>query len=640
MGKIRALSENLIGKIAAGEVVERPAAAVKELVENSLDAGATAVTVEIREGGLSYIRVADNGCGIDESDIRMAFERHATSKISREQDLNAISTLGFRGEALASIAAVSKVTMTTRTAEHDTGLKVKNEGGKITDIQETACPVGTTIVVNDLFFNVPVRKGFMKKPGTEASSIQDLMTHMLLSRPDVSFRFISNGKTEFHSPGDGQTATALQTVYGARAMKSMREVNDHGNGTVIKGYVGIGENGRGNRSHELFFINGRVMHNRILNEAVETACRERVMIGKFPVCALYLTIAYDAVDVNVHPNKLEVRFRDETGVYETVLSAVLNALKEPDVFAAPVEMNLVQEKRTETAQAAVPVPVPAAKQAGTVTVAKTLPAEALHGADPTAPKAAFREAETPFGRQEPAVVPKPDEPLQSAMLATVPEHVPDKEPARESVITGQAEQVSTILPEMKKPMRVFGALFNTFILVEYDDRLLMVDQHAVHERLLFDRMMAEHAEEPAAGQELLVPVIIPVTNREQRLLEDNRDALESIGMVAEAFGEKDVAVRTIPMILGERQTKDFVRDVITELENGKDPTFEKKRTALLQAACKHAVKGGEPLSEDQLRDLLDRMISQKVTPTCPHGRPLVVAITHRELDRKFKRIQN
>ena len=338
MGKIRALSENMIGKIAAGEVVERPAAAIKELAENSLDAGATAVTVEIREGGLSYIRVSDNGTGIEESDIRMAFERHATSKVFQEKDLNAIRTLGFRGEALASIAAVSRITMTTRTNDHDTGLKVRNEGGQITEVSETACPVGTTITVKDLFYNVPVRKGFMKKAGQEASAVSELMAQLMLSRPDVSFRYICDGRTEYHSPGDGQAASALLTIYGAQAVKSMRTVDGHSNGVIIKGYVGIGENARGNRSHELFFINGRVMHSRILNEAVEKACRERVMIGRFPVCALYLTIAYEAVDVNVHPNKLEVRFRDEAGVYEAVLSTVLLALKEKDAFERPVEM--------------------------------------------------------------------------------------------------------------------------------------------------------------------------------------------------------------------------------------------------------------------------------------------------------------
>ena len=625
MGKIRPLSENLIGKIAAGEVVERPAAAIKELIENSLDAGATAVTVEIQEGGLTSIRVADNGSGIDESDIRMAFERHATSKISREQDLDAIATLGFRGEALASIAAVSRITMTTRTAASETGLKVKNEGGRITDIQEIACPVGTTIQVNDLFYNVPVRKGFMKKAGQEATAVHDLIVQLLLSRPDVSFRYISNGKTEFHSPGDGQTATALQTVYGSYAMKFMKEVNDHGNGLIIKGYVGIGENGRGNRNQEMFFINGRVMHNKILNDALETACRERVMIGKFPVCALYLTIPYEAVDVNVHPNKLEVRFRDEAGVYEAVLSAVLMALKEKDAFAHPVEMNMCPKKEsvpaTEAAPSANPVHRPLPSPDESVTVSKRLPDSASVFSPAPRPQPVYRDI-LPSPVQKPATEPAPME---------------YKAPP---VLKEKAEQVNTILSTVRKPMKVFGALFNTFILVEYEDQLLMVDQHAVHERLLFDRLMSEHTEKAQAGQEMLVPVVLGVTNAEQRLLEDNREALESIGLVVEAFGEKDVAVRTIPVILGEAQTKDFIRDVINDLQTGRDPTFEKKRTQLLQTACKHAVKGGETLTEEELRSLLDKMIEQKVTPTCPHGRPLVVSISHRELDRKFKRIQN
>ena len=623
MGKIKALSKDLIGKIAAGEVVERPAAAIKELVENSLDAGATAVTVEIRDGGTSYIRVADNGSGIDESDIRMAFERHATSKISREQDLNAIATLGFRGEALASIAAVSKVTMTTRTSEKETGLKIRNEGGQITDIQETACPVGTTVVVNDLFYNVPVRKGFMKKSGQEASAVQELMTQLLLSRPDVSFRYISNGRTEFHSPGDGLTATALQTVYGSHAMKAMKEVDDFGNGVVIKGYVGIGENARGNRSQELFFINGRVMHSRILNEAVETACRERVMIGKFPVCALYLTISYESVDVNVHPNKLEVRFRDESAVYEAVLSAVVSALKERDAFEKPVEMVLDKNKQTADKPEMPAIVQPVLRRDAVVDVSRTLPPAAAVPVSTEKPKPEFREVrKTAF---EPYVA------------STLPSAIPEKDPG--SVLKEAGEQVSTILQNIRKPMRIFGALFNTYILIEYEDQLLLVDQHAVHERLLYDKLMREHEGTPIIGQELLVPIIVDVTNAEQRLLEDNRDALESIGIVVESFGERDVAVRTIPVILGEAQTKDFIRDVIDELGNGHDPAFEKKRSALLQTACKHAVKGGEALTEEELRSLLDTMIEQKVTPTCPHGRPLVVSISHRELDKKFRRIQ-
>ena len=634
MGKIRPLSDNLIGKIAAGEVVERPAAAIKELVENSLDAGATAVTVEIREGGLDTIRVTDNGSGIDESDIRMAFERHATSKISREQDLFSIQTLGFRGEALASIAAVSHVTLTTRTKDREIGLRVQNDGGNITAVSETACPVGTTVTVKDLFYNVPVRKGFMKKAGQEASAVGELMTRFLLSRPDVSFRYISNGKTEFHSPGDGQLASALHTIYGGNALKAMREVKDHGNGLMISGYVGIGENGRGNRNHEFFFINGRIMYSRLLSEAVETACRERVMIGKYPTCALHITIAYEAVDVNVHPNKLEVRFRDEAAVYEAVLSAVLQALKDQDAFERPVEMQLTKEK---------PAPVTAQHTgpSASVTVSDRLPPEASVKTDDTKPVPEFSEI------PKKAVTAAKPAPQEVSQPAAAPVQYPaaitkDTEPKKEQpsmFYEVRTEQINSILPEVEEPLKVFGALFNTFILAEYKDQLLLVDQHAVHERLLFDKLMSEHANERQPGQELLVPIIVSVTNREQRLLEDNREALESIGLVVESFGEKDVAVRTIPVILGEAQTKDFISDVIAELEAGHDPTYEKKRASLLQAACKHAVKGGERLTEEQLRSLLDEMIKNKVTPTCPHGRPLVVALSHRELDKKFKRIQ-
>lgn len=373
------------------------------------------------------------------------------------------------------------------------------------------------------------------------------------------------------------------------------------------------------------------------------------MIGKFPTCALHITIAYEAVDVNVHPNKLEVRFRDEAGVYEAVLSAVLQSLKEQDAFSRPVEMQLVKEKQTPAIiqQAengtnmkefgtAFQLPV---KTPGTVTVSDKLPAAAAVRPDAEKPMPEFKEVLKKAEQGEASRLPEG--------LQTTP--VPDTAaPQAETEIqkeyrplfnVGPAEQINSILPEIKEPMKIFGALFNTYILVEYKDQLLMVDQHAVHERLLFDKLMQEHEKENQPGQELLVPIIVSVTNEEMRMLEENRQALESIGLVIEAFGEKDVAVRTIPMILGEAQAKSFMTEVISELETGKDPTFEKKRTALLQTACKHAVKGGEPLSEDQLRSLLDEMIGKKVTPTCPHGRPLVVAITHRELDKKFKRIQ-
>ena len=636
MGKIKLLSDSMIGKIAAGEVVERPVSAVKELVENSLDAGASAVTVEIREGGLAYLRVTDNGCGIDESDLRLAFERHATSKISKEPDLYSIATLGFRGEALASIAAVSHIVMTTRTAQRDTGLKVTNEGGRIMKIEEAACTTGTTIVVTDLFFNTPVRKGFMKKPSAEASAIQELMHQFVLSRPDVSFRYLSDGKTVLHSPGDGQLTSAAMTVFGSKAMRSMRAVEGHAAGIMVKGFVGIGESARGNRGQEYFFINRRMMHSAVLSNAVETACRERVMIGKFPVCALHIKIAYEAVDVNVHPNKLEVRFRDETAVSDALLSIVLEALKDSDAFEKPVEMVLTPRKNE-------PVPDRPSggeirnalkKQGPVVTVTDRIPDIPAVPAAPSAAVPAVQEApavlrETtpglkPFTRPEPAPVKQ----------ETVPP--PETPPVRKEE---KAEQVNTILPDLPRQMKIFGALFNTFILVEYEDRLLMVDQHAVHERLLFDRLMRENSGQHA-GQELLVPIVISVSPKEELLIDENRELFESIGLAVEKFGEHEMIVRTIPMVLGEAETASFVREILSEIERSHTVTFESRRAAILQAACKHAVKGGESLTEDQLRSILDEMLDRHVTPTCPHGRPLVISISHREIDKKFKRIQD
>lgn len=628
MGKIKLLSENMIGKIAAGEVVERPVSAMKELIENSLDAGASAVTAEIREGGLTYIRVTDNGSGIEESDLRMAFERHATSKITSESDLYAIHTLGFRGEALASIAAVSHVVMTTRTKSSETGIRVTNEGGRILKTEEAACTVGTTLVITDLFFNTPVRRGFMKKASVEASAVHELMTQFILSRPDVSFRFINDGKTALHSPGDGQLASAMITVFGSKAMASMRKAEGHAAGIILNGYVGIGEAARGNRGQEYFFINGRMMHSTLLSTALETACRERVMIGKFPVCALHLQIPYEAVDVNVHPNKLEVRFRDERAVSDAVTTLVLESLRDRDALEKPVPMILAPAKK-EPVQA-----TPSREEileglktrSAVVTLASRVPEPESRPADSTPARPAMKESTFEF---RPFVRP---EARTEAKTESVPVPAPEKK------IQEKAEQVNTILPSLQKEMKVFGALFNTFILVEYENQLLLVDQHAVHERLLFDRLMKEHSEQ-RAGQELLVPIILSLSEKELRLADENRGLFESMGLVMERFGEHDIAVRTIPVVLGEAETGSFVREILAEVERNNTVTLESKRAAILQTACKHAIKGGEALSEDQLRSILQEMVEKQVTPTCPHGRPLVVSISHREIDKKFKRIQ-
>ena len=651
MARIQLLADEVIGKIAAGEVVERPAAAIKELVENSLDAGASAVTVEIRDGGISYFRVTDNGSGIPSGDIRMAFERHATSKITKSQDLYSITTLGFRGEALASIAAVSHVTCTTRTKADASGIKVKNDGGQITSIEEAACPEGTTFVVRDLFYNTPVRLKFLKKPATEAGFVSDLMMRLILSRPDVSFRYINQGKTLYHSAGDGKMESAVFSIYGSEMLRSMRKVEGNQSGVLLRGYVGIGESARGNRGHQSFFINGRYMKSNILSAAVESACRERVMIGKFPSCVLHMTMPYETVDVNVHPNKLEVRFQNEGAVFAAVEAIVKDALVEQNPLAKPVEVKLTQEKPA-------PAPVQVMRQAEPVVIEKKIPAPVtavkatpVTAQAPLAPKAPIPMAQPPAKVAMVTAV-QPIKPVPAALHEPVrklvedtpvaqnkPASVPTEEKPTVGRVEEKAEQVPSFLPEAPKPMKLLGVAFNTFILVEYEDHLLMIDQHAVHERLLFDRLMKAY-DQHEAGQELLIPMLVTLTRREQELLMDNQELLERIGLTIEPYGDQEMAIRSIPMILGNPQAKDFLHDIINQLESERGTiTMEKRRASILQLACKKAVKGGDALTEDEIRHLVTQMIDQQVTPTCPHGRPLVISLSHQELDKRFRRIQ-
>jgi len=649
VAKIQLLNDEVIGKIAAGEVVERPSAAIKELVENSLDAGASAVTVEIRDGGISYFRVTDNGSGIPSGDIRMAFERHATSKITKAQDLHSIATLGFRGEALASIAAVSHVTCTTRTKADASGIKVQNDGGRITSIEEAACPEGTTFVVRDLFYNTPVRLKFLKKPTTEAGFVTDLMMRLILSRPDVSFRYISQGKTVYHSAGDGKMESAVFSIYGSEMLRSMRKVEGNQSGVMIRGYVGIGESARGNRGHQSFFINGRYMKSNILSAAVESACRERVMIGKFPSCVLHLTMPYETVDVNVHPNKLEVRFQNEGALYVAVEDIVRDALIDRDALARPVEIKLTAEKPA-------PAPVQATKQTASVSPVVEKKSAAVPAVTekavvefkpaPVVPKAPIPELPQKIAMTtavKPMVLQEPVRRLADDPAKPVAEFKPTPVTTEQKPTVGlkepEAEQVPSFLPESPKPMKLLGVAFNTFILVEYDDHLLMIDQHAVHERLLFDRLMKAY-DQHDAGQELLIPMLVTVSRREQDLLMEHHDLLEGIGLSVEPYGDSEMAIRSIPMILGNPQAKDFLHEILDQLESERGTiTMEKRRASILQLACKKAVKGGDALSEDEIRHLVTQMIDQKVTPTCPHGRPLVISLSHQELDKRFKRIQ-
>ena len=651
---IHQLPPEVIGQIAAGEVVEKPAAAIKELVENSMDAGATAITVDIREGGIASFRVADNGSGIQPSDIRLAFARHATSKIRTAEDLYGVQSLGFRGEALASIAAVSKVTCQTRARGQEMGVMVRNEGGEIVDIQDSACPEGTTFTVKELFYNAPVRRKFLKKPAAETAAVSELMARLILSHPAVSFRFMADGKLVYFSAGDGKLDSAVLSVYGTDTLKLLTKIEGTMNGVSLSGFVGVGDAARGNRAHEHFFLNGRAMKSPLLSLAVENACRQRVTIGRFPMCVLHLTMPYENADVNVHPNKWEVRFQNEAAVRQAVETIVYEALEKtneappiPPLYLAP--------------QAAAPAPAPAKIQVSEpVKPPEDAPAPLKR---PDSRLSAFTEdgalptfAPPPPAQERRFAPPPPDErretvlrdsgasllpprpqpqPQEAKPMPESPEAAPKETPQ-------EAAQMEAALVEeafQEKPIRVLGVAFNTYIIMEYGDLLILSDQHAVHERLLYEKFMKETASAPAS-QAMLVPQIIKLSHAEYACYEENQETLLRAGFDLSPFGDGTVQLRGVPIILGQPQAEKCLLDALDELIANSSATPADRTSRVIQMACKHAVKGGERLPEESVKQLIRDVIEQKVTPTCPHGRPLMVQITRTELEKRFRRIQS
>ncbi len=616
-GRILRLTPEVIGQIAAGEVVERPSAAVKELVENSMDAGAGSVTVEIRDGGLTYIRVSDNGSGIAGEDLRMAFERHATSKIRDAADLHSLGTLGFRGEALASIAAVSRVTLLTRRRGSGSGVTAVNEGGLLARIEEAACAEGTSVTVRDLFYNAPVRRGFMKKPAAEAAQVTDLVTRLILSHPEVSFRLVSEGKTVLFSPGDGRLESAVMSVYGVAALRSFVPAEGNRSGALIWGYVGVGDAARGNRAHQLFFLNGRAIRSDLLSQALEEACRQRVTASRFPLCVLHLQLPFSSVDVNVHPNKWEVRFADEKAVSGALREVVSAALSGGGAQALPPP--LLPE-----------APEPARQTPAQVSRREVIPFEA--------PPAGTPEEAPPAAAAEP----------RDAMRLMDPAREETKEsPGRPEPPGGQKEKQAEA-PGLETPalaprlagtqVRLIGSAFNTYILFESGGALILCDQHALHERLIYDRMVRA-LDGGVLSQMLLSPLIVPLSAREYGSFLQYRALLQEAGFDAEDFGGRSLRLLSVPMQLGEPFAEGCLKEALDELEATGSLSDRRRLERILQTACKHAVKGGERLPEETLLALVRDMLEGNVTPTCPHGRPLMLSLTRAELDRRFRRVQ-
>lgn len=706
MAEIRKLSSDLIGKIAAGEVVERPASVVKELVENAIDAGATHVTVELRGGGIEYLRISDNGKGIPAGQIRLAFERHATSKLQTEAELYCIHTLGFRGEALASVAAVAKVTCTTKTADAEFGVRCQVEGGEFTDIRQAASPAGTTFVVEDLFYNTPVRRKFLKKPAVEAGLVSDYMLRLILSHPEIAFRFVSQGKTIYHSLGDGKLDSALFCLYGKDAFRQMIPVSGHQSGVVLKGFIGVGELSRGNRQQQSFFINGRFFRSGVLSRALENGCEGRVMIGKFPMCALFLEMPYQNVDVNVHPNKLEVRFQDESAVAETVRQMVYDTLHQEQLGqrlrapaaekTAPVSQSgFTVTELPGAAETAKTVPAPNAAAQPAVPMEKepqpanlpekkadaaaaplrpvTVPAQtagsgAFHASYGTAPRPVFQPAvPSPWDRprdagpkpapvwgiseKKPAVSETRETPAAQPVAAKptpvaapeTRERPPERAvPIPESEIPAPPEQtrLAETEPEEAAAPRLVGIVFDTYWLFEAGDRLLWLDQHAAHERILYDRFMKRYDGEQIS-QQLLSPQLVQLSGRDMALFEEIRPYLEKAGFQAEVFDERSVAVHAIPTLFGENgDPKELFLEALDQWQQGRgEKTSDRMRSQVAQMACKHAIKGGDKLNQQEIQGFLKEMLQSQSMPTCPHGRPIVIETTRYALEKRFKRIQ-
>ena len=629
---IRILDAAVVGRIAAGEVVERPSSVVKELMENSIDAGATAITVEIRGGGIDYLRVTDNGCGIEPNQVRLAFENHATSKLQSAEQLDDIRTLGFRGEALPSIASVSHVEMTTRARGQDTGVKLTVDGGENMKAVEAGCPEGTTFIMKDLFYNLPVRRAFLKKPGYEGGLVADVVARMMLGNPGVSVRFISGGQNVYHSFGDGKLRHAVFAVYGKQAAEQMIEVDAAEGGTRIYGLIGVGELAKATRAHQAFFINGRAVRCGTLTRALEEVCRTRVTIGMFPMCALNVVIPPASVNVNVHPNKLEVRFKDEPMMRQTAERLLATAFEGERVLNLTPE-NLAPPRTVEQVSVVREIPVPERPipvNPGIEEIQKELEKYKDVSA------AALREAPTvwnptprPLPVPPPAPVPRPAAPRPAPVLP------PRPQPKIEQV---SLREVVKPEPEARPEYRVIGVLMKTYILIEAGDSLVMIDQHAAHERLNYERLMAE-MEKGRGSQQLLTPLVLRLSGREMAPVQDNLEVLREAGYEVEPFGEQDVQVRAVPFILGKADMRPAFMDCLEALGKVKSAATELRRAEVMQMSCKSAVKGGDALTASEVEALIRQMLETGAPPTCPHGRPVMKAISRREIEKLFKRIQ-
>lgn len=646
MPKILQLSSHVANLIAAGEVVERPASAVKELLENAVDAGASKVTIEIRDGGMTFLRVTDNGCGMSAEDARTAFLRHATSKLRTEEDLAAIGTMGFRGEALAAIASVSRIDLMTKTPGSLSGVKLHLDAGVITEEAEAGCPDGTTILVRDLFYNTPARMKFMKSDTVEGSRVAAAVQMQALAHPEVAFQFLRDGKQVLSTPGTGKLQDAMYCVYG-RDCARMVAVESRWENYTLSGFVTLPTDARPSRNLQTFFVNDRPVKSKLLIAALEEAYRNQLMVGRFPGCVLHLNLPANAVDVNVHPAKTEVKFLSEKAVFDCVHYGVLGSLnKKPDrpaVQFKPQPAPVPPEKPTPT------VNKPAEKKEAffrtmTAQEYKTFSAAMADAPKPRPEAAAAAAKKIPAGGNMPL---REFVMLPQVRQAAQPEPAPSLPPLPETPKPSAPEMpVKTPEPEMEQTAlempkadawRMVGELYRTYILVEEGDNAFLIDKHAAHERILFEKLKAN--QESISGQTLLQPLPVRLSPAAAGELLGNTELLEELGFEIEEFGENTVLARQIPMDLSEEAAAEALETLADDLLNGRRESRDTVRDTLLHTvACKAAIKAGWVSDEKELLAIAKAVMEREDLKYCPHGRPICVSLSQKMLEKQFKRI--
>ena len=671
MAVIHLLSQNTIDQIAAGEVVERPRSVVKELTENAIDAGATAISVEIKEGGISLIRVTDNGSGIEKSQIRKAFLRHATSKIEDAQDLPHIQSLGFRGEALSSICAVSQMELITKTQEDFTGIHYQIEGGAECEFSEIGAPKGTTFLVRNLFYNVPARRKFLKQPQTEGSYVADLMEHLALSHPDISIKFIVNGQVRFQTSGNNQLKEVIYRIYGKEVTDHLIEFSLNGKSVRVRGFLGKPEQNRSNRNFEIFFVNGRYVHNDVLQKAVEEGYKQYLMQHKFPFCVLHFEFEPEDIDVNVHPAKMEIRLQHGAEVYAEIAAAIRDRLHEieliPDVLLTeekeqtpqirqapePFEVNRtymerIQEpvaeytrnQRQSGEQVAVRADYARENTAGkdrTENGTESDLAESDSASLDVGQESGFAGMQYETSRQQPEMVAEEETPYQAKLSVQkiLGDHpVNTTESDLHHNIIKSAEHIL-----VEKPVQLDLFEENFVDVIAFKDKLFIMDQHAAHEKVRYERLLKELKNKTVASQQITPPVVLHLDSKEEQALLSYRDYFTSLGFEIEEFGTGSVAIRSMPVDLYGCEEVEFFREVLDELcENPMKDQPDVILNKLASMACKAAVKGNNSLTLEEVSALLDEMLTLDNPYHCPHGRPTIISMSRYEIEKKFKRI--